>query len=127
MSRITLLGLPDDLNNQLARVLLDESYQVSRRLYVSDLSRGPNCCAVFISGDSPEYRHMLSHLREAHPGLPVIVVTRQPNARHWLDALDAGAADYCGAPFEHIQLRWILGSVLSQASCQMAQPAVPAA
>jgi DNA-binding NtrC family response regulator len=70
---------------------------------------------------------MLSHLREAHPGLPVIVVTRQPEARHWLDALDAGATDYCGAPFEHIQLRWILGSVLSHASHRMAQPAVPAA
>jgi|SRR5690348_16915351 len=127
MLRVTLLGLPDDLNNQLARVLLDESYQVSRRLYVSDLSRGAACCAVFISGDSPEYRHTLSLLREAHPDLPVIVVTRQPEARHWLDALDAGATDYCGAPFEHVQLRWILGSVLSQASRPAAQPALPAA
>ena len=124
MSSITLLGLPDDLGNQLARVLLDESYQVCRRLYISDLSHNRDCCAVFISGDSPEYTRTLSLLREAHPGLPVIVVTRQPEARQWLDALDAGAADYCGAPFEHVQLRWILHSVLSQAA---RQPSVPAA
>jgi DNA-binding NtrC family response regulator len=127
MSRVTLLGLPEDLSNQLARVLLDESYQVTRRLYVSDVHRGPSCCAVFISGDTPEYAHTLSLLREAHPGLPVIVVTRQPDARHWLDALDAGATDYCGAPFEHVQLRWILGSALSQAARQTPAQALPVA
>ena len=123
MSRVTLLGLPEDLGKQLARVLLDESYQVSRRLYVSDLRRTPNCCAVFISGDAPDYRQTISLLRQAHPGLPVIVVTRLPEAWHWLEALDAGAADYCGAPFEHIQLRWILGSVRAQRP----QAAAPAA
>ncbi len=129
MLRVTLLGLPEDLGNQLARVLLDESYQVTRRLYVSDLLRGPNSCAVFISGDSLEYRDTLALLRESDPALPVIVVTRQPEALHWLDALDAGAADYCGAPFEHVQLRWILQSVLSQAARQrqMSSRALPAA
>ncbi len=115
MPRVTLLGLPDDLGNQLARVLLDESHQVSRYLYVSDLRRNPNCCAVFISGDTPDYSQTLSRIREARPGLAVIVVTRQPEARHWLDALDAGATDYCGAPFEHVQVRWILRPILSQA------------
>lgn len=114
MLRLTLLGLPEDLSNQLARILLDESHQVNQRLYVSDLRRTPNASAVFISGDSPGYRETLSVLRENHPDLPVIVVTRQPETRHWLEALDAGAADYCGAPFEHIQLRWILGSVMAE-------------
>ena len=114
MLRLTLLGLPEDLSNELARILLDESHQVTRRLYVSDLRRTPNASAVFISGDNPEYRETLSLLRESHPDLPVIVVTRHPETRHWLEALDAGAADYCGAPFEHIQLRWILGSVTAQ-------------
>jgi DNA-binding response OmpR family regulator len=114
MSRVTLLGLPEDLGNQLARILLDESHQVSRCLYVSDLRRNPHCGAVFISGDAPDYPQTLSRIREAHPVLPVVVVTRQPEARHWLDALEAGAADYCGAPFEHVQLRWILGSIRSR-------------
>ena len=127
MSRVTLLGLPDDVGNQLARVLLDESCQVSRRLYVSDLRRNSNCAAVFISGDTPEYPRTLSLLREAHPGLPVIVVTRQPETRCWLDALEAGATDYCGAPFEHIQLRWILASILSHAARQTTPAALPAA
>jgi DNA-binding NarL/FixJ family response regulator len=112
MARFALLGLPEDLGNELARVLLDESHQVSRKLYVSDLRRAPNCSAVFICGDDPDYRHTLSRLRETYPDLPVIVVTRHPETRFWLDALDAGAADYCGAPFERVQVRWVLGSIM---------------
>jgi DNA-binding NtrC family response regulator len=112
MLRLTLLGLPEDLSNQLARILRDESHQVTRRLYVSELRRAPDAAAVFISGDSPEYRETLSLLQESYPDLPVIVVTRNPETRHWLEALDAGAADYCGAPFEHIHVRWILGSIM---------------
>jgi DNA-binding response OmpR family regulator len=123
MSRITLLGLPEDLGNQLARVLRDESHQVSRCLYISDLRRNSNCGAVFISGDAPDYPQTLALIREAHPVLPVIVVTRLPEARNWLDALEAGAADYCGAPFEHVQLRWILGSIRPQGARQPAQSA----
>ena len=122
MSRVTLLGLPDDLGNQLTRILLEESHQVSRRLYVSDLGRGPNSCAVFISSDNLEYRQTLSLLRESHPDLPVVVVSRSPDARQWLDALDAGAADYCGAPFERIQIRWIVGSVLSSPPPRLPKP-----
>jgi DNA-binding NarL/FixJ family response regulator len=128
MSRVALLGLPDDLGNELSRVLLDESHQVSRKIYISDLQRTPKCNAVFISGDDPDYRYTLSLLRESCPGLPAIVVTRQPEARFWLDALDAGAADYCGAPFERAQLRWVLESVLAGAERRPAEPepALPA-
>jgi DNA-binding response OmpR family regulator len=41
------------------------------------------------------------------PHLPVIVVSRLPETDEWLDALEAGAADYCAAPFEIIHLRWL--------------------
>ena len=114
MSRVTLLGLPEDLGNQLARVLLDESHQVCHKLYVYDLGRGPRASAVFISGDSLDYCDTIARVRESHPGLPVVVVSRFPDTKQWLDALDAGAADYCGAPFERIHVRWIMNSILSR-------------
>lgn len=41
------------------------------------------------------------------PHLPVIVVSRLPETDEWLDALEAGAADYCAAPFEIIHLCWL--------------------
>jgi DNA-binding response OmpR family regulator len=111
MSRVTLLGLPEDLGQALARVLRAQAHHVSRKLFIQDLLLSPRTEAVFISGDMPEFCHTITLLRETEPNLPVIVVTRVPGTRSWLDALDAGASDYCGAPFEPVQVRWIMDSV----------------
>jgi DNA-binding response OmpR family regulator len=111
MSRVTLLGLPEDLAHSLTRVLRAEGHQVTRKRYMQDLEHGPRTEAVFICGDEPEFCRAIALLREAKPNLPVVVVTRVPGTRHWLDALDAGATDYCAAPFEHMQVRWIMESL----------------
>lgn len=42
------------------------------------------------------------------PRRAVIVVSRVPEIHAWLDSLEAGAADYCAAPFEPNHLDWIL-------------------
>jgi hypothetical protein len=49
-------------------------------------------------------------------GLRVVLVNRLPENDRWLDALEPGAADYCGAPFEPIQMGWLLDSVLRRAA-----------
>ncbi len=110
MSRVTLLGLPEDLANQLTWVLLQESHHVSRKLFVHDVEKGPHPSAVFVSGDNPDFRKHIRLLRENRPDLPVFVVTRLSDTTQWLDALEAGATDYCGAPFERVHVRWILGA-----------------
>ncbi len=51
-------------------------------------------------------------LKAQFGALPVVVVSRAPDMTGWLDALEAGASDYCAAPFESIQLRWILDAHL---------------
>lgn len=112
MSRVTLLGLPEDLERQLAQVLRDEGHKVIRKLHLQDLNHGPKPEAVFISGDAPHFRKTIVELRASELGAPVIVVTRKPGTAQWLDALDAGATDYCGAPFERVQVRWILESAV---------------
>lgn len=38
----------------------------------------------------------------------MVVVSRLPEVEGWLNALEAGAADYCAAPFEPAQLGWLL-------------------
>lgn len=40
--------------------------------------------------------------------VPVVVVSRHPETSEYLDAMDAGAADYCSAPFEPSHIHWIL-------------------
>ena len=111
MSRVALLGLPDDLAHCLTQLLRAEAHQVTRKTYLQDVERGPKPQAVFISGDSAEFCKTIALLRQRDPKLPVVVVTRQPGTKHWLDALEAGATDYCGAPFERIQVRWMMESL----------------
>ena len=47
-------------------------------------------------------------MREQGRQIPVVVVSRLPEVEKWLDAMDAGAADYCAAPFEIRPLRSIV-------------------
>lgn len=56
----------------------------------------------------PFSQNLLSLLKAVT--VPVVIVSRHPEVSQWLDALEAGAADYCAAPFENNQLRWILQS-----------------
>jgi DNA-binding response OmpR family regulator len=111
MLRVTLLGLPEDLELPLAKVLREEAHKVVRKSHLQDLRHGPKAGVVFISADDPGFRQTIEELRQSEPDLPVIVVTRTPGTTQWLDALDAGATDYCGAPFERLQVRWIMNSV----------------
>jgi hypothetical protein len=43
------------------------------------------------------------------------VVNRFPENGRWLDALEMGAADYCGAPFENVQINWLVNGALKAA------------
>ena len=45
--------------------------------------------------------------------VPVIVVSRVPDTREWISAMEAGACDYCAPPFELTQLRWMLRAAAS--------------
>ena len=53
---------------------------------------------------------LLASLDESLRRIPVVVVTRHPETREWIDSIEAGASDYCSAPFEPRQLRWIISA-----------------
>lgn len=44
------------------------------------------------------------------PRVPVIAVSQRQCVAEWLDAMEAGASDYCAAPFESVSLDWIIRS-----------------
>lgn len=50
----------------------------------------------------------VTKLRQTKPEAPIVVVSRHPEVSGWLDSIEAGASDYCAAPFETTQLQWIL-------------------
>ncbi len=110
MANIVFTGLESPIPFELERVLTHEGHQVT----VRESHDYAGADAVFCSGDGPDYAMLLHGIRRQWPNLPVVVVTRLPDSDKWLDALEAGASDYCSAPFEPIQVRWILSAVLGR-------------
>jgi DNA-binding NtrC family response regulator len=111
MAKIILFGLDNDLADQLRTVLREQGHQVagSNSPEAPEMSQAD---ILFAGGDGPDYRRTVSDLTERHPELPLVLVNRHPENNRWLDALELGAADYCGAPFESQQVSWLIDSVM---------------
>lgn len=63
---------------------------------------------AFLPAEFPDRDVFLSTAREA--AVPVVVLSRLPDARDWVSAMDAGASDYVVTPISLRQLHWILQS-----------------
>ena len=112
MARVFLIGLEPATATQLSRALAVERHHIEhkpRTVGVEDLL---DADIVFAGGDGKDYLALLRGLRESRPTLPFVVVTRIPETSDWLDALEAGATDYCSAPFEARQINWLMESAL---------------
>ena len=102
MAKILLLGLETPMAEQLTFVLK----QLGQDVLTTD--NGNDVQVIFApEGD-------ILPIQNSRPGIPVIVVSPQPEVSKWLHALEQGAAEYCGAPFDARQLRWALNSSLAR-------------
>ena len=110
MAKVLLFGLEHSISNELNPVLEKLGQTVEIETSTSGVLEHTDANVVFAAGEN------LGTVRDKRPELPVIVVSRLPEVRGWLDALEAGASDYCGAPFEPTQVRWILDSSLRASS-----------
>lgn len=107
MANVLLLGLDCALAEDLSRVLRHLGHTVTVSARRESSPGAANADLIFT--DSNELDTALS----LNPRLPVIVTSRLPEVTSWLNALEAGAADYCGAPFEATQVRWVLDTALA--------------
>lgn len=112
MAKIALIGLETSAACQLAGALYGEYHQIENRPQTVQPSELTGFDIVFANGDGSCYLTLLHGVRELAPTLPFVVVTRVPDTSDWLDALEAGATDYCSAPFEARQMKWLLQSAL---------------
>jgi DNA-binding NtrC family response regulator len=110
-SRILLIGLEPQLSSELGLLLSSEGHLVHESLRFdakcSHLRRDP-ADLIFCSSKPECFEPLQQFIRRNRPGVPIIVVSRCPEVSEWLDAIENGAADYCAAPFEVPQIRWIL-------------------
>jgi CheY-like chemotaxis protein len=96
---VTIYALSPDLESDLATALAPLCRDIRT---VNDLPRGAR--VVFCPSNLDD----VTRLRAAEPQTAIIVVSRHPEINDWLDAIEAGANDYCAAPFETSQLQWLL-------------------
>jgi DNA-binding NtrC family response regulator len=117
VSSIVLLGLADDLALELERLLVAQRHAV----YSHPLPPLSRCISlieqvdaslVFCAAEQEWYKPLLEAIRKERLDVPIIVVSHQTETSEWLDTLQAGAWDYCGPPFQAVQIRWIVESAL---------------
>lgn len=117
--RTVLFGLSDDLALELSTPL--SKFCRNIRLVKSGESfsgPGPGPDIIFCCADTA----VVAQLRKTNPTAQIVVVSRLPEVSDWLDAIEAGASDYCAAPFETVHVQWIL-----ETSLRAAQTAAAAA
>ena len=114
MGSILLLGLERDLAKALINVLHELGHQVTATASLTRVLRDKHALLVFVGGDGTQYRETVRELLATRSELPVILVNRFPENERWLDALELGAADYCGAPFEKVQMQWLVEGALGR-------------
>jgi DNA-binding response OmpR family regulator len=120
MANVFLIGLEQSTAAQISRSLAVERHRIEQRpqnIAVHDLK---DVDIVFAGGEPSQYLSLLHRVREEKPHLPFVVVTRVPETTEWLNALEAGATDYCSSPFESRQLHWLMESALPRTRMAMA-------
>jgi DNA-binding NtrC family response regulator len=112
MAKIVLMGLESGAAEQISQALATDRHEIESRPGNAVFQDSLKADIIFAGGEPHQYLGLLRRVREARPEMPFVIVTRIPGTREWLDALEAGATDYCSAPYETRQLRWLLESAL---------------
>ena len=115
VSKIILFGLAEDLAENSRKVLAEQGHVVFDYPYlpvaqVLTVIEQTQANFIFCTAEPEIYKALLAAIRQSKAGLPLVVVSRLPETAAWLDALQAGASDYCAPPFESASMRWVLES-----------------
>jgi DNA-binding response OmpR family regulator len=112
MAKVFLTCIDESVAHGIQRALAIEKHQVEHRSCDAPVDDFLDADIVFAGGDGKQYLALLRSIRQAKPALPFIVVARIPETSDWLDALEAGATDYCSAPLELRQISWLMETAL---------------
>ena len=113
MAKIILSGLDLRTAAQLESLLLFDGHDVDndRRhaarpaAAIQDLI---DADIVFVGGRREQFLPLVRRMRAIDPSLPLVVALPLQELGTWLEALDAGATDFCCAPFDPAQIRALI-------------------
>jgi len=97
---------------QICRGLDADSHHIEHQPHSIAIEDLHDADIVFAGGENSYNLSLLKRVRQVRPTLPFVVVTRAPETREWLDALEAGATDYCSMPIGTRELHWLLETAL---------------
>jgi len=106
-----ILGLSEDLAGELFAPLKSCQVNVKAVERLHDVAQS-SADIIFCGAN----RNLVSELRSVKPDVSIVVVSRLPEVSDWLDSIEAGATDYCAAPFENSQVKWIVESSMRTAA-----------
>ncbi len=108
MAKVALIGLEQAAAGQICSAPAEDHYQIIRYQEQDAVIRRLLTDFQFAGGEPPDYLSLLKRVRRVQPVLPFVVITRIPETIEWLDALEAGATDYCSAPIDTRQIHWMM-------------------
>jgi DNA-binding NtrC family response regulator len=113
MANILLVDLEQATTDQINHALAVGHHRIvrqkSQNLGTRDLKQAD---IIFADGNPAESLRLLRWVRKERPALPFVVVTHIPDTTAWLDALEAGATDFCSPPLEARQIHWLMEYIL---------------
>jgi len=112
MANVCLIGLEQTIAAQISAALAVERHRIEQKTQTIETRDLMKADIVFAGGEPSVYLPLLRWARGARPELPFVVVTRVPEITAWLDALEAGATDYCSSPVDTRQIHWLMESAL---------------
>ena len=114
MAKLLVVGLDQETAVQMLKALPSTEHRVECREEITSVQDLEDADLVFAGGEKGQRISLLRWIKEALPWLPCVVAARLPDTREWLEALEAGATDYCGAPFEGRQMETLIRSALTE-------------
>lgn len=117
MRLIGLVNFPDSAATDLTSVMARLGFQTVR----SDegYEAGTNGGAVFVWGEQAGFLEAVRQIRARQRKTFIIIATGSPDYERWLDALEAGANDYCCVSGNDDKMGWML---LPQAQFMSTEP-----
>ena len=119
--RVLLLGLEGTAFGKLSKILSQQKHSVSsgpfppapRSLEVSlRLVVNSGAEVVCCSADPQQLLSLVEAMQQRQLRVPVVVVSAEPNTSEWLDAIENGAWDYLGMPFESTHIQHVLENAI---------------
>lgn len=108
--RALLIGLDPKLADELESALARLGHATRRSDMTAAASLARQHQVIFCGDQRHQVNSLISLVRSLRTPIRVIVASRKADETAWLEALEAGADDYCSTPFETDQIGWALRS-----------------